>query len=306
MVPADTPDVRQRLETVLGLTGSFLVAEALGGAFTGSLALLADAGHTLTDVGALALTLLALRFGARSPTDRMTYGYRRLEVLAALVNSVVLLFVSALILYEACQRALRPPAVLSGPMLVVAFAGLAVSLISFRLLLGTPGHSLNVRAARLEVLSDSLGSAGAVVAGAVMLTTGWYLADPLISAGIALLILPRTWKLLREVGTILMEGTPESVDRKGIGDAIRAAEGVRGVHRLHLWTLTPGFVLLTAHVDVEDTARPESILPALRRMLKERFGIEHSTIQLETAKVSADAGCASCPEHGNAADRKPE
>ncbi|NGX97571.1 MAG: cation transporter, partial [Candidatus Afipia apatlaquensis] len=188
-----------RLRWALALTGTYMIAEVVGALVTGSLALLADAAHMLTDVGGLALALLAIRFAAREATPQLTYGYLRTEVLSALTNAVVLLLLTVYILYEAYQRFLAPPEILSGPMLIVAAIGLVVNLISMRLLAGGSAESLNVKGAYLEVLGDMLGSVGVIVAALIIMWTGWRLADPIMGAGIGLFIVPRTWTLLKQV-----------------------------------------------------------------------------------------------------------
>jgi cobalt-zinc-cadmium efflux system protein len=285
-VHADTGTAAARharpLVWTLALTGAFLLVEVAGALWTGSLALLADAGHMLTDVGGLGLALFAIWVAARPPTPEKTYGYYRVEILAALVNAIVLLAVSALILYEAYRRSLSPPPVLGGPLLAVAAVGLLVNLIGMWLLRRGAGESLNLKGAYLEVLSDALSSLGVIVAAAVVLTTGWYLADPIIGAAIGLFILPRTWALLRQAVNVLLEGTPPHVNLPEVAAAMAAVPGVRQVHDLHVWTLTSGKHAMSGHVVVEDLAAGNRILQDLHELLHERFGIEHTTIQLES------------------------
>ena len=271
-----------RLVWALGLTGAFLVVEVLGGFWTGSLALLADAGHMLTDVGGLTLSLVAVWFARRPASPSNTYGYFRMEILAALANGVVLFGVAAVILYEAYQRIWSPAEILGGPMLAIAVVGLGVNLAAMWLLRGGAGESLNLRGAYLEVLGDALGSVGVIVAAVIIQTTGVTVADPLISAAIGLFILPRTWGLLRQAVHILMEGVPPHLDLGKVEAAMRAAHGVRTVHDLHVWTLTSGKEAMSAHVLVEDLADGQHILGDLQQLLRERFGIEHVTIQLES------------------------
>jgi cobalt-zinc-cadmium efflux system protein len=218
-----------------------MIAEAIGGYLTHSLALLADAGHMLSDVGSLALSLIAMRFAAKARTPQMTYGYYRAEILAALVNGVTLVVISILIFYEAITRFQSPPEVQSVPMLVVATIGLLLNLFSAFILSRKKGESLNVRGAYMHVLADTLGSVGAIAAGIIMLTTGWYLADPIISVLIAMLILFSSWRLLKESVTVLMEGTPLHINLKEIENAIKNVQGVLEVHDLHVWTVTSGF-----------------------------------------------------------------
>jgi cobalt-zinc-cadmium efflux system protein len=273
---------RGRLALTLGLTAGYMVVEVLGAWLTGSLALLADAGHMLADAGGLVLALFATWVAARPPTPAKTYGYYRAEILAALVNSLVLLAVAAAILFEAYQRLRVPPDVLAGPMLVVAALGLGVNLVCAWLLHKGAAVSLNVRGAYLEVLSDALSSMAVLVAATVTLLTGWSLADPLASAAIALLIVPRTWSLLRQAVNVLLEGVPPHLELAAIERAIAEVAGVRRIHDLHVWTLTSGREAMSAHVVVDDVRESERLLEALHAVLHTRFGIDHTTIQLET------------------------
>ena len=234
---------QSRLLWALALTVTYMTAEIVGGVFTGSLALLADAAHMFTDAGGLILSLLAIRFASRPATPQKSYGYLRAEILSALLNAIVLLLLTIYILYEAYQRFLSPPEILSGPMLVVAIIGLAVNLISMRLLAGGSSTSLNIRGAYFEVLGDMLGSLGVIVAALVVMWTGWTLADPLIGAAIGIFIIPRTWRLLGEVTHILLEGAPAGKDIALIECALNQIPGVVGVHDLHVWTITSGFEL---------------------------------------------------------------
>lgn len=270
-----------RLAWALGLTATYMMAEVVGGLVTGSLALLADAAHMLTDVGGLGLALLAIRFAAKEATPQRTYGYLRMEVLSALANAVILLLLTVYILYEAYQRFLAPPEVLGGPMLVVATVGLVVNLISMKLLSGGSSESLNVRGAYLEVLGDMLGSIGVIVAALLMMWKGWVLADPIIGAGIGLFIVPRTLGLLRQVTHILMEGTPANVDVGTLERKLSQIAGVSAVHDLHVWTVTSGFDAMSCHLVVADMSTTRDVLRAARRVMKDDFKIEHVTIQIE-------------------------
>jgi cobalt-zinc-cadmium efflux system protein len=265
----------------LVITGGFLLIEAAGAAWTGSLALAADAGHMLTDVGGLALALFATWIATRPPTPAKTYGYYRVEILAATVNALLLLAVAALILFEAYQRLRAPRAVLGGPMLVIALAGLAANLGAAWLLRGDARESLNVRAAYLEVLGDALSSLGVVVAALVVMQTGITLIDPIVSALIALFIVPRTWGLLRQAVNVLLEGTPAHLDLGEIEDAMIRIPGVRRVHDLHVWTLTSGREAMSAHAVIDDVRQSERLLETLHAVLHARFGIDHTTIQLD-------------------------
>ncbi|MFC7693958.1 cation diffusion facilitator family transporter [Paeniroseomonas aquatica] len=251
------------------------------GLITGSLALLADAAHMMTDAGGLALALMAIRFGERPATPQRTYGYLRAEILSALANAVVLLVLTIYILYEAYRRFVDPPEVLGWPMLLVAAVGLAVNLISMRLLSGGSSESLNVQGAYFEVLSDMLGSLGVIVAALVIMWTGWELADPIIGAGIGLFIVPRTWNLLRQATHILLEGAPPRVDVGLMERGIATIPGVVAVHDLHVWTITSGLDAMSAHVTVQDTAEGIRVLRDVRILVKERFGIDHITVQVE-------------------------
>jgi cobalt-zinc-cadmium efflux system protein len=273
---------KKKLWIVFSLTAGYMVAEALGGILTGSLALLADAGHMMTDAGALGLALFAIQYAERAATPAKTYGYLRTEILAALANAVALLLISFFILYEAWQRFRQPPEVLAGPMLIVASIGLILNFVSMRMLTRAAGESLNAKGAYLEVLSDTLGSVGVIAASVIVLTTKWYLADPVIGAAIGLFIVPRTWTLLKDATHILMEGVPERIDLPSLESAMLGVAGVVVVHDLHVWTLTSGWDSLTAHVVVDTPARQEHILAELQKLLKEQFQIEHTTLQLES------------------------
>ena len=278
---------KRRLRIVFGLTAGYMLAEAVTGILTKSLALLADAGHMLTDAGALGLSLLAIWFAERPSTPERSFGYYRAEILAAFVNALVLLLMSFYIVYEAWQRFTNPPVVTGWPMLIVASIGMAINLAGIRLLGKSSGKTLNVKAAYLEVMSDLLGSLGVVAAGIIMLTTGWYRADPIFGAAIGLLIVPRTWTLLKDVVQILMEGAPSGLDLDKLKDTMLSMSGVTAVHDLHVWTLTSGVDAMTAHVWVDDGADHSRVLRDLRRVAKQQFGIEHTTIQIEKKCESA-------------------
>lgn len=273
---------KHRLRAVFALTATFLIVEAAAGFATGSLSLLADAAHMLVDAGGLLLSLCAVWFAERPATPEKTYGYYRVEILAALVNGVVICLLAAGILFEAYERLRRPVPVAGGPVLAVAALGLGVNLIGIRLLHSGAQESLNVRGAYLEVLGDAASSAAVMVAALVILLTGWTLADPIASVAIALLILPRTWTLLRHAVNVLLEGAPAHLDVTEIEAALRSAAGVRRVHDLHVWTLTSGREAMSAHVVVGPDVSPDKILEALHVILHARFGIDHTTIQVET------------------------
>jgi cobalt-zinc-cadmium efflux system protein len=279
---------RGRLAWALGLTVVYMAAEIIGGLITGSLALLADAAHMLTDAGGLALALAAIRFAARPATPQKTFGYLRFEILSALFNAVVLLLLTLYILYEAYQRFLSPPEVLSGPMLAVASVGLVVNLVSMRLLAAGSSESLNVRGAYFEVLSDLLGSLGVIVAALVIMLTGWTLADPLIGGGIGLFIIPRTWNLLKQATHILLEGTPPEVDVTLLERSIVGIPGVIAVHDLHVWTVTSGLDAMSGHVVVADMAEARRVLAATREALRTQFKTDHATVQIEDESFGAE------------------
>jgi len=273
---------RGRLTATLALTCGFLVIEVAGALWSGSLALLADAGHMLADAGGLGLALFAIWIAGRPPTPAKTYGYYRAEILAAFVNAVVLLVVAGAILLETYRRLLVPPAILGGPMLGIAAVGLVVNLVCAALLHGAAATSLNVRAAYLEVLGDALSSIGVVIAAALVVVTGWTLADPLVSGAIALVIVPRTWRLLTQAVNVLLEGTPAHLNLREIEDAMCSVAGVRRVHDLHVWTLTSEREAMSAHVVVDDVRDSERLLETLHAVMHARFGIDHTTLQLET------------------------
>jgi cobalt-zinc-cadmium efflux system protein len=261
-----------------------MLAEAAGGWLTGSLALLADAGHMLTDVAALALALTAAWFGSRPANPRKTYGYYRLEILAAFVNGVALALLSLFILYEAYERWNQPPVIERGGLMMgVAAGGLLVNLVCAWLLHGDHERDLNMRGAWLHIMGDALGSAGALAAGALITFGGWYAADPLFGALVGLLIIYSSWNLIREATNVLLEGTPAHINLAAVEDAILKAEGVEEVHDLHVWTITSGREALSAHVVHSVAASPPELLRSLRVRLREEFGFDHLTIQMETA-----------------------
>jgi cobalt-zinc-cadmium efflux system protein len=275
------PSPRRSLLVALAISGAFLLVEVAGAIATGSLALLADAGHMLTDVAALALALGAFWLSARPATPERTFGYYRVEVLAAAVNAATLVLIAFYIFYEAYQRLWNPPAVESGPMLAVAVAGLVANLASAWVLGRGHGDNLNARGAFLHVLGDLLGSVGALLAAAVMLATGWYYADPIASVLIGLFTLWSGWRLLRESVDVLLEATPRGVDVRAIERALLALPGVGGIHDLHVWTVTSGFLALSAHLTVAPPPPPAGLLVDATGLLRERFGIDHVTLQIE-------------------------
>jgi cobalt-zinc-cadmium efflux system protein len=273
---------KNRLWGVFALTSGFLLVEVAVAISTGSLSLLADAAHMLVDAGGVLMSLVAVWFAERPATPAKTYGYYRVEILAALINGVVLCLLAVGILVKAYERLWQPLPVPGLPMLVVAALGLAVNLVAIALLKSGAGESLNVKSAYLEVLGDAASSTAVIVAAAVILLTGWALADPLASGAIALLILPRTWTLLRQAVNVLLEGAPPHLSVTEIESALCAASGVRRVHDLHVWTLTSGREAMSAHVVVAPGISSDRILDDLHVILHARFGIDHTTLQLET------------------------
>ncbi|MBL8269768.1 cation diffusion facilitator family transporter [Steroidobacter sp.] len=273
---------KRQLTIVFALTCLYFVVEVIGGFWTRSLALLADAAHMLTDVAGVGLALLAIRFAERPATPERTYGYYRMEILAALANAVVLVLVSFYILYEAYQRFRNPPTVESGWMLAVASVGLVVNLIGIRLLHSGSQESLNMKGAYFEVLSDLLTSIGVIVAGVIMLTTGWYYADPIISAGIGLFIVPRTWHLLKEALGILLEGTPSDVNIAAVRDSLLKLPGVAGLHDVHVWALTSGVNAMSLHVELSQGYGHDDVLDRVRGHVTTQFAIQHVTAQIES------------------------
>jgi cobalt-zinc-cadmium efflux system protein len=272
---------KRSLAVVFGLTSFYLIVEVVGGLWTGSLALLADAGHMLTDVAGVGLALLAIRFAEKPASPERTYGYYRVEILAALTNAVVLILISLYILYEAYQRFKNPPEVESAAMLGVACVGLIINIIGMYILRAGSKESLNMKGAYFEVLSDMLTSIGVIAAGVIMLTTGWYYADPIISAGIGLFILPRTWALLKDAVGVLIEGTPADVNIAALRESLSQIEGVAGVHDLHVWSLTSGVNAMSVHAVLAEESEHEEVLARVHERCTKNFKISHVTVQTE-------------------------
>jgi cobalt-zinc-cadmium efflux system protein len=265
----------------LGLTTVFLAVEVVGGLMTNSLALLSDAAHMTTDVLALAISLVAVRLARRPPDARRTYGYARMEAIGALVNGMLLFIVAGYILWEAVGRFRSPTGVASTGMLVVAVGGLVVNLVAMLLLRKGSGESLNIKGAYLEVWSDMLGSVGVILGAIIIKMTGWTVVDPVIAVLISLWILPRTWKLLREAGHILMEGVPAGISLEEVRSAVLATPGVLSVHDLHVWSLGSRDPVLTAHVVIAEQSDVPQLRETLVAGLDTNFNINHVTLQIE-------------------------
>lgn len=272
---------KKNLLIVLSLSGTYLIAEVIGGVITNSLALLADAAHMLTDVVGLLLAFIAIKIGERKANSKKTFGYYRTEILAAVINAVVLLGISIYVLYEAYQRFQNPPEVQSKSMLIVAGIGLVVNIVGMMILRKDSEASLNMKGAYFEVLSDMLTSIGVMIAGVIMLTTNWYYADPLISAAIGLLIFPRTWRLLKEAVNVLLESTPKDVDINKLRQSLEQIPGVKGLHDLHVWSLTSGVNAMSAHVIKDRMTNQNQLLEALTEETMTNFKITHTTFQIE-------------------------
>jgi len=289
------------------ITASFMFVEAVGGVLTHSLALLADAGHMATDAAALGLALLAVWFSRRPSTPRHSFGFIRSEVLAAFVNAAALVVISVFIFWEAFQRFSEPPEVDSTPMMIVAIIGLIANLVSAWVLSrgGDHQHNLNTRGAFLHVMGDALGSVGAIVAAIVMLLTDWYLIDPILSGVIGFLVLGSAWRLLKESANILMESTPAGIDPRAVSDAAAEVDGVRGIHDLHIWTLSSGVIAASAHVAIDDLATWPKVLPQLDHVFGEHFNIAHATLQPEPGNGACnpdDYRCCVLSEDGRTAE----
>lgn len=310
----------KRLKIVLLLTAIYLTVEVVGASLTNSLALLADAGHMLTDVGGLALALFAVSFARKPATPQRTYGFYRIEILASLSNSVVLVLLSMYIVYEAYSRIFQPPTIQSLQMTIIALIGFLINIAGIRIL----GHgvyirshhhesssisgarsaniskdmyadkgaqvaeNLNIEGARIEMLSDALGSAGVVAVGIIIAFTNFYWLDPVVSIGLALFILPRTWSLINKSVHILMEGVPSNISYEEVRREIMAIKGVTGLFDLHIWTITSGMDALSAHVVILERSRSQEILREITSLLENRYGITHSTIQIETYHAQKD------------------
>jgi cobalt-zinc-cadmium efflux system protein len=274
-------DESQRLKWALAISAIYFFAELVAGFITNSLALLSDAGHMLSDIGALGLSLFAFRMARRPATHQSTYGFHRVEILAALFNGLTLWLIVGVIFAAAYGRLTRPPVVESYGMVVVAVLGLAVNIAAALILHRGHHHNLNLRGAFLHVVSDAVGSVGAIAAGLIMLTTGWYVADPLISIAIGVLILFSSWSLVKDSLSVLMQSVPKGIRLDEVRQTIESVAGVSKVHDLHVWAVTSDIFTLSAHAVVENGGDFHEVLNGIEDTLKERFNIEHTTIQLE-------------------------
>ena len=268
-----------------------MLAEAFGGWFANSLALLADAGHMLTDVAALSLTLAAIWFASRPATAKKTFGYYRLEILAAFVNGIALVLISLWVIYEAYERWNAPLEIKGFELTLIAVGGLVINLICAKLLHAGHEHNLNMHGAWLHVIGDALGSVAAIVAGVLIVSFNWLWADAACSVLISLIIIFSAWRLIRESVNVLLEGTPAHINLTAVEQSIRQTENVRDVHDLHVWTITSGMEALSVHVVHEETVEQKSLLQLIRKNLHDEFGIDHLTIQMETSENEMPHEC---------------
>jgi cobalt-zinc-cadmium efflux system protein len=278
-----------RMGLAAALTGAFMFAEVAGGIAAGSLALLADAGHMLTDFASLSLAWFGFRL-SRRPADWMrTYGFDRFQVLVAFANGLALFAIAAWIVYEAAERLMTTPVVSGGIMVVVATLGLLVNVAAFWLLQGADPNNLNIRGAAIHVLGDLLGSVAALMAGTVILLTGWTPIDPLLSVVVAAIILRSGWRVVTDAGHILLEGAPEELDTRAIGpDLISTVIGVEGVHHVHVWSITQSRRMVTLHACIGDKSDSDQLVKDIKARLKDQFGLDHATVEIERGEC-ADA-----------------
>ncbi|MFC0215774.1 cation diffusion facilitator family transporter [Paenibacillus chartarius] len=275
------------LTIALIITLGVMLLEFFGGLFTNSLALLSDSGHMLNDASSLVLSLVAVWFAAKPASPNKTYGFYRFEILAALFNGITLFVVAGFIIWEAYERFLEPQTVASGSMMLIALIGLLANVLSAVALMrkGDVKNNINLRSAYLHVLGDALGSVGAIVAGLVMMVFGWYVADPIISVLVALLILKGAWGVIKHTLHILMEGTPITVNQAEVKRTLESIDGVKDVHDLHIWTITSGLDSLSCHLLIEDDKDDQQILQQAIRLIADKFKIQHTTIQIETSVI---------------------
>ena len=284
-------DNERRMGLAAALTGAFMFAEVAGGIAAGSLALIADAGHMLTDFASLALAWFGFRLSRRPADWRRTYGFDRFQVLVAFTNGLALFAIAAWISYEAIARLMTTPQVSGGIMVVIAVLGLLVNIAAFWLLRGADRDNLNIRGAAIHVLGDLLGSVAALAAGAVILFIGWTPIDPLLSIVVALIIVRSGWQVTADAGHILLEGAPGELDTRAIGpDLVANIEGVTEVHHVHVWSITQARRMVTLHACIGGTDDSDAIVKSIKARLKERFGLDHATVEIERG-VCADAGC---------------
>jgi cobalt-zinc-cadmium efflux system protein len=272
---------KRNLKYAICITGAWFLIELLGGFYANSLALLADAAHMLADLAALVLSLFALKISSRPATPEKTYGYLRAEILAALANGITLILIAVYIFYESYQRLWAPPEIKSLPMLIIAVTGLIANLVTAKLLFGSRHESLNLRGAFLHVLGDTLGSVGAILAGILMLTRQWYLADPIVSAIVGALVLISAWELVSESVDVLLEGVPRHLDIARILDDLRELSGTASVHDLHVWSIASGTSAMSCHIVVHPDEDVGKALSEASRIMRDKYNIEHTTIQIE-------------------------
>lgn len=279
--PKVTLNNESRVFWVMILTGGFMFVEAAGGILSGSLALLADAGHMLTDTAALALSWFAFRM-ARKPADpKRSFGYHRFQILAAFANGLTLFAIAAWIFIEALERLYNPVEILGLPMISIAAVGLLINILGFWILSRGEKENLNIKGAALHVMGDLLGSVAAIAAAVVIITTGWTPIDPILSVFVAILILRSAWAIIKQSSHILLEGTPDGMDAASIGVALGEIAGIKDIHHVHAWSLTNEKPVVTLHAVLEDTANQNEMLSKMNDILKSRFGFEHATIQIE-------------------------
>ena len=272
---------RRRLQLAFWTQLAFFAVELGGGILTNSLALLADAGHMLSDVGALGLSLLALRWAAKAATPQKTYGYHRLEILVALINGLVLWAMAGYIFFEAVQRLFQPPAISGSPLIIIASLGLLVNLFGMYVLLPSREHNLNLRSAFLHLLADSFGSVAAIAAGLAVWWRGWYWFDPLAGIVVGVMIVISSWQLVWEAADILLESTPRHIAADEVQQSLESHPQVKEVHDLHIWTIASGIYALSVHVTIDNQSNRDCLTWELEELLRQRFGLEHNTIQLE-------------------------
>ncbi|MBD8500049.1 cation diffusion facilitator family transporter [Paenibacillus arenosi] len=282
----------------------FLIVEVVGGIITNSLALLSDAGHMLSDASSLLLSLIAMIFAAKKPSPKKTYGFYRFEILAAFINGITLVLISGVILWEAYERLINPQEVASLSMMGIAFAGLLANIAAaYVLMRGDIKNNLNMRSAYLHVLGDMLGSIGAIVAGFIMWKFEWYVADPIISIIVAILIIISAWRVTRDSVNVLMEGAPSRIDTEEVSQTLAGIPGVIHVHDLHIWTVTSGFDALSCHLKVKDGTDSYPVLNEVLRLLKDKYELTHTAVQIEDSSVEhGDLICKVGPQAGDAHD----